>query len=359
METQKLDEHLPPLMATVKRTRRRGRDVSSRYMTPSSPRSAPSSPIHPSSTSSSFRNQLHNQKPRNIPSVPSSPDASDSESEPSSSYADENQQVFVTPFPPGLQRKAPNTQKRRAVRLFSDNTSDTPQTHFIEHQKGRPPTRVGTPMARDCGIGTPRTALYCQTQLRSTKKIANHGVKSKPVTPFPGLMDSSSKNSCYLVDSGTESCSVSTLGGLCDSPPIRTQGSCRARQASEFRSSMPEADLLPTSSRKPAVVEELMLRHSLNSMCQPNPFNIVKTASTNSSAQKICNIGRVLLPPQPRNIRVGLDLKKGKKGLSRKEDVHVLHLLQNQYLQWRFVNVVAKATAKARLGATEVGYNQE
>ncbi|KAG0465883.1 hypothetical protein HPP92_020047 [Vanilla planifolia] len=42
----------PPPPSTVKRMRRRGRDVSSRYMMTPSPISAPSSPIHPSSTSS-------------------------------------------------------------------------------------------------------------------------------------------------------------------------------------------------------------------------------------------------------------------------------------------------------------------
>ncbi|XP_020590387.1 protein ENDOSPERM DEFECTIVE 1-like [Phalaenopsis equestris] len=342
MEAQKLDAPLPPAMATVKRTRRRGRDVSSRYMIPPSPRSAPSSPIHPSSTPSSFRNQFHNQIPR-IPSVPSSPDASDSEFETSAHYADENQHSFITPLALGLQGKAPNTQKRRAVRLFSDNASDTPQAHFVQHHTSRPPTRVGTP----------RQVICSQTQFRTAKKTANHGPKSKALNPFSGLMDSSSRDSCSLADSGTQSCSISSLGGLCDSPPIRNQGSCRARQASELRSSVPEGDLLPASSRKPAEAVELMLRHSLNSICQPNLFNLAKTVNNKSSVQEMCSLGGVFLPPQPPSNRKGLDLKKGKKGLSRKEDVHVLSLLHNQYLQWRFVNAAANAAVKARFGTAE------
>ncbi|PKU73065.1 protein ENDOSPERM DEFECTIVE 1 [Dendrobium catenatum] len=355
MEAEKLDELLPPAMAAAKRTRFRTREVSSRYMIPPSPRSIPSSPIHLSTTSSSIRNQLNNQKTR-VPSVPSSPDASDSESESSSRYADENQHSFVTPLRAIMHGKGQKTHKKCVVRILSDNTRDASLTQNVEQYNSRPNTRVETPIARDRGLGTPRPVLYSQTQFRSMKKTANHEGRSKTLTPFPGLMASSTQKSCSSVDSGTESCSISSLGGLCNSPPIRTQGKCRARKALELRSSMPEADSLPTSSRKSAEVEELMLRHSLNSglsICQPNPLNLAKIGSSKTSVQEMCNLGRVFWPPQPPSTRLGLDMKKGKKGSSAKEDVQFLNLLHNQYLQWRFVNAVAESAVKARSNTTE------
>ncbi|KAK8962359.1 hypothetical protein KSP40_PGU005020 [Platanthera guangdongensis] len=346
-QPEKTDDPLPPSLPTGKRIKRRARDVSSRYMVAVSPRSAPSSPIHPSSTPSSFRNNHRRHSPKTrIPSLPSSPDVSDSESEHSSQFADENQRSFDTPVPLGMFCKAPNTVKRHVVRLFSDNTSDVPLAQIVQGDK-RPTDSRFSPYRP--GIGTPMPAISSKNQLRSTCKSAMRERKPKAMalSPFPLSYGSVSGNHPSLDVSGTEICSISSPDGLCNSPPIRAHGSCR-KKALQLRSSMPEADSLPINSRRRAEPKKLVFRNSLNSTSssfQPTPLDLMKEVNNKTSI----DVGRTFLPAHLPSHKLGFDQKKGKMGSIRRGDAHVLHLLHNQYLQWKFVNAKEKVASEARV----------
>nr|XP_010928987.1 protein ENDOSPERM DEFECTIVE 1 [Elaeis guineensis] len=416
-------EDLPPMAAptittnppaTEKRPRRLARQVSSRYMlTPSSSSSSPisssSSYGEPHLASSprvacpSFPHPLlplpkkhhhpHPKQHRRTPSIPSSPDATDSEPECSTCFTDENQPMgsvrrsLETPLLSGIQSKDTGTQRKRAVvRLFDENGGERQQP--FDHPKPidvkrRP--RPGTPMvypldrtSSGTSTGTPRSTYLSQNLQRSTSVGASAARRATPrpptparVGPFPsekdggnGRDETCSENYSTVADfSDSETCSVSSQGGLCESPPLPSHNNCRGRPVSELRSSMPEADLLPTMSARRAVegssgrqdcgqdpscrASNPLCYRSLNmalSSCPQHP----------SSLNKSLNRSLVpLKPPQPPTTKFTMELKKGRKVSGRQEDVHMLRLLHNQYLQWRFVNAKAQATVQARRIAAE------
>jgi len=72
-------------------------------------------------------------------------------------------------------------------------------------------------------------------------------------------------------------------------------------------------------------------------------------------AGKLTAAGR---PPQPQGPKAA-DLKKativgGRKVAGKQEDVHQLRLMDNSYLQYRFLNARAEAAGKAKAAAAEV-----
>jgi hypothetical protein len=48
------------------------------------------------------------------------------------------------------------------------------------------------------------------------------------------------------------------------------------------------------------------------------------------------------------------DPRKGKKTENQVENIHRLRLLENRYLQWRFVNAISEATLSFRRNSAEV-----
>ncbi|KAG1364263.1 protein ENDOSPERM DEFECTIVE 1 [Cocos nucifera] len=416
-------EDLPPMVAptittkppaTEKRPRRRAREVSSRYMlTPSSssspisssssygdphlassPRVACPSFPHPLLPLPKKHHHAHQKQHRRTPSIPSSPDATDSEPESSTCFADENKPMgsvrrsLETPLLSGIQSKDTGTQRKRAaVRLFDDNGSERQPP--LEHPKPidvkrRP--RPGTPMvypldrtSSGTSITTPRSTYLSQNLQRSMAAGASAARRATPrpptparVGPFPsekdrgnGRDETYSENSSTVADfSDSETCSVSSQGGLCESPPLPGHNSCRARPVSELRSSMPEADLLPTMSAR-RVVEGSSGRQDgggQDSSCRAsNPLcyrslNLALSSCHQhpSSLNKSLNGSLVpLKPPQPPSTKFALELKRGRKVSGRQEDVHMLRLLHNQYLRWRFVNAKAQAAIQAQRIAAE------
>ncbi|KAG0465882.1 hypothetical protein HPP92_020046 [Vanilla planifolia] len=249
----------------------------------------------------------------------------------------------MTPHLPAVQAKAPTTLRKRAVRLFSDNTT---QPQIIEQFNGIMEPRATLGVRRP---GTPTvpnpipTAASNLIQLGARKKTSTHECQTENFT------SSSSDNLSSWDDPVNEKSRINTLGGLCHSPPIRSHGNGRARQASDLRSSMPEADLLPTTSaRRPAELKDSVCRRSLNSVLSGlNTPSLLKTCHSMTEGQR-SNFVRTCLPPQAPTSRLGLELKKGRKGSSRQEDVHTLCLLHNQFLLWRFVNSKGKVAMKAR-----------
>ncbi|RRT37928.1 hypothetical protein B296_00050284 [Ensete ventricosum] len=346
---------IPTPPATDRRPRRpRAREVSSRYLSPS-----------PSSSScSSSETQHFAVSPRNVcPAL--LPKKQHKHHEPPE--ADENQPLASTrrsvETPPPVAAKPPATLKKRAVvRLFADNNAATgaaEQPPRPGDTKRRP--RPGTPMpphlvADSASVG--RTNPRPPTPAR--------------VSPFEGNSHSHGSGDNRLEEtlsensfSDSETCSVSSQGGLCDSPPLLPPASCRSRPVAEVRSSMPEADLLSArrateacSSRQTGA-EDSACRASTSSLCfrsltpamscrqQQHPLNLSKSVNRPLFSSK---------PPQPPpTAKSSTEVKKGKKESSRQEEVHVLKLLDNHYVQWRFINAKARAAVEARRIAAEVG----
>ncbi|KAJ0965192.1 hypothetical protein J5N97_026330 [Dioscorea zingiberensis] len=338
------NEAKPPV--TEKRTRRRAREVSSRYMilppgSPSSSSSSISGDAHLAPSPFPVLPKAHNHQRKHRRAVPSSPDATDSESDSSSCFADENQPAVRcsdTPLPSFIPHRLLTAKRKPAVRLFSDNAGDQPPQQQNNARKQRP----GTPMVLGFNASTtPRVNYSFQNDGRS--------MNGRRVAVPPRV------STCPLEQ---EACSVSNMGGLCESPPIPTS---KARPTSELRSSMPEADLLPTMSmrRKDGNEDYSICHRSLNSAlssCQQAPFSVSKSVSKNLVSHRLSsvmpkNVGPCL-PPQPPNTKPA-DVKKVKKALSKHEDIHLLRLLDNRYLQWRFANAKALAVMHARMVAAE------
>lgn len=160
--------------------------------------------------------------------------------------------------------------------------------------------------------------------------------------------------------------------------------SCTRRCLPDIRSSMPEADMLPIVSTR-QMIEKTCNRanttvsgsdfsklpasaspcsRSLNlplSSSEHLLFQSIKGSEKLASAfSKPCTnavkMGGLCLPPVPpcASARPGLEIRKGKKVSSLREDAHSLRLLQNRYLQWRYANATAEASMLAQQRETEV-----
>jgi hypothetical protein len=90
-----------------------------------------------------------------------------------------------------------------------------------------------------------------------------------------------------------------------------------------------------------------------NPLCNRS-LNSALSIST-ATAGKLTAAGR---PPQPQGPKAA-DLKKaaivgGRKVAGKQEDVHQLRLMDNSYLQYRFLNARAEAAGRAKAAAAEV-----
>ncbi|CAA7409552.1 unnamed protein product [Spirodela intermedia] len=345
---------------------------------------------------------------------PPGPDRGDSDTE-GSCYADENRfepaqghRISETPCPSGIQRgKAAVSQSRRVVRLFRENGGEQdPQLRLPDSpkvpdalpsravgskflaRKPRPGTPMVHPLERNAATSvTPRPTPDGQNQARSLSGRTGSRRSSTQVNRslqetlkgagqrWPGTPSSeyeangsrsgntSPENSTTTEFSETEICSISSPGGMgiCDSPPIHGQSS-RSRLSSECRSSMPEADLLPTMATRVSTegkyshadsssyrgISSSLCHRSLNSAlssCQPRQIHptssVCKLAASPKDHSGIARAETAIG-------KMGLDSRKGRKMSSRQEDSHTLRLLENCYLQWRFVNAKAQAAMEAR-----------
>lgn len=381
---------VPKPVATEKRAWRRTREVSSRYLAPAPPNSRsstpmPSSPfLFPSSGDSPFPNlnEHHHQEkhPRDLEVPPSNtPHAGDLETEPSSCFADENgpavevKQILATPLPLRIQTKAVGTERKRVVRPFGENGVEEQQ----QPQSRKP--RPGTPM-QNAGV---RVSLSnnCTPKPSSLKRIVARGSKlSGLVTPArvrPFLLEEDSSSGSVKTSSESSSADpseaelgcVSGQGQFCKNPPLLVQknsiiqaGSYHLRNKSVKQ--LPENgglgrhDTIKDSCRR---MSSSFCHGSLNlalSNCQQPSFNPTKSVhrplvalkSQISTARSVA-LG---LPPQPPRTKPWMDLKKGRKALNSQEDIHALRLLNNGYLQWRFINAKGQAAVHARTIAAEV-----
>ncbi|KAM1385069.1 hypothetical protein PS2_036919 [Malus domestica] len=116
--------------------------------------------------------------------------------------------------------------------------------------------------------------------------------------------------------------------------------SSTARCLPDIRSSMPEADLLPTVSSR-----QLVEKSSSRDKGSEKLASAISKTYTNGG-----KTGGLCLPPVPpcASVKPGPDMRKGKKISSHLEDVHSLRVLQNRYLQWRYANARAEASMRAQ-----------
>ncbi|CAL9073733.1 unnamed protein product [Musa textilis] len=340
----------PP--ATDRRPRRsRVKQVGSRYLSPSHSSSsehqllAASNGFPPPSSLSLLAQKHRQQKPH-------APEEAD-ENQPLASTS----RSLETPLPFSAQSKPPGTLKKRAVvRLFADSSRNdvAEQPPRFAESSRRP--RPGTPMARPVVVdntGVPRTNPRPPTPARVSlfpPEGHSHGYGSGDYR----WEETSSEISL----SNSKTCSVSSQGALCDSPLLLPPASCRQRSSAEFLSSMREAGPLPTLSARPAAVdacsgwqgaaEDPTFRASTTSLC----FRSLSSAISCRRQQHVLNLFSSRLPQAP-SAKPGAEVKKGRKAVGWQEDAHVLRLLDNHYMQWRFVNARARRAVEPRRVATE------
>lgn len=155
----------------------------------------------------------------------------------------------------------------------------------------------------------------------------------------------------------------------------------RSRASTDVRHSMSEAELIPSTSGRGRGAGKLS--KSSNQALPPTPSNSgailtsgpqatvspVKIISGASSPSRCLPSptrarGQGLLPPAPTCqsvrssvtgtlINFGADTKKGKKGTNQVEDAHLLRILHNRYLQWRFVNAKAEVVMNTQKSTAE------
>ncbi|PSS10453.1 Protein ENDOSPERM DEFECTIVE like [Actinidia chinensis var. chinensis] len=146
------------------------------------------------------------------------------------------------------------------------------------------------------------------------------------------------------------------------SSPISVQNSrtTTTRSIPDLRSSLPEVDVLSTrlladrsctigsnSSKFSASPCSRSLNLPLSSCSEKTPYVLSKPLS---SSLKIG--GSLSLPPLP-CAKLGVDPRRGRKDFGHQEQMHSLKLLHNHYLQWRYANAKAEASAHAQRRETE------
>ncbi|XP_043687846.1 QWRF motif-containing protein 6-like [Telopea speciosissima] len=398
--------------------RPRVREVSSRFMSPvvsssSSgdlhlPASKCFNPKHAMSSSVEFQPRQNQQRSQSV-------QRRHGELEPLC-CADENRldTARSMEIPPGSQNKAVTLQrKQRPVKLFKENGGDAehhtqypdashPKTfnnsRFLGRNGSLVRSRPDTPMVRNVDRTTPISVSSNQSFQRSTNnigvssvattaaaKLVQSSIGNKPtpavsseVAPSVAVRSSTlqeddqhfetlSEKSTSSDYSGSETCSISHQGGTFISPTNPLQN-CKTRSIPDFRSSMPEADLLPTMSTR--LVNGLgdcsktsaspfhrslisTLPSCVNSLFSP-ARPIYKSASLVAlKPNPISTKTSIFLPPHPSNTKLGPEARKGRKVSSNQEDVHALRLLHNHYLQWRYVNAKAEAVMQSHRTAAE------
>ncbi|XP_042512372.1 QWRF motif-containing protein 6-like isoform X2 [Macadamia integrifolia] len=396
--------------------RPRVREVSSRFMSPvvsssSSgdlhlPASKCFNPKHAVSSSMEFQPRQNQQRSQSV-------QRRHGELEPLC-CADENRldTARSMEIPPGSQNKAVTLQrKQRSVKSFKENGGDAEHhtqyadashpkifnnSRFLGRNGSLVRSRPDTPIVQYLDRATPRSVSSNQSFQRSTSvssvattaaaKLVQSSMGNKPTTtglsevvPSVAVRSSTSledqrsetetlsEKSTSNDYSGSETCSISHQGGTFVSPTNPLQN-CKTRSIPDFRSSMPEADFLPTMSTR--LVNGLgdssktsaspfyrslisPLPSCVNSLFSPSR-SIYKSASVASKPNPVSTkTSGTFLPPHPSNTKLGPEARKGRKVSSNQEDVHALRLLHNHYLQWRYVNAKAETVMQCQRTATE------
>ncbi|CAA6675279.1 unnamed protein product [Spirodela intermedia] len=292
-----------------------------------------------------------------------------------SCYADENRfepaqghRISETPCPSGIQRgKAAVSQSRReAQRWYSDGSSTERNAAITVTPR---PTPDDQNQARSLGgrTGSRRSSTQVNRSLQETLKGAGQRWPGTPSSEYEANYsrsgNTSPENSTTTEFSETKICSISSPGGMgiCDSPPIHGQSS-RSRLSSEsLRSSHARSGFAPDDGyegfhrREVFHADSSSYRGISSSLCHRSLNSALSSCHPDKYIQPPASVN---WPLRPRTIQASDEAETAirKMGLdSRKEeDVEsprrrsTLRLLENCYLQWRFVNVKAQAAMEAR-----------
>ncbi|KAF9624406.1 hypothetical protein IFM89_011331 [Coptis chinensis] len=354
--------------APVPPRRPRVREVSSRFMSPivtSGDLHLPSSK-HATLNSSASNNHHHNQ--------PRSHSAQRRESQ--STEGDENRNEMMirsSDTPLGTFNRQVNTmhqqQRRKGVRLFKENGGSVDQqncNNMIPMRSGNlARSRPDTPVAQlrssvnfsvTAAASTAAAKLVQMNGMGTSNKIGNpvsdgssdfEVVSENILDSDVGCAENVGKVSLSSVSSEVKTFSITDQEGRYSSP-VRVQSS-KMRSLPDFRSSMPETDLLPNIASK-------FLAHNRDTP-KVNAFSCYRSLNSPlpSCEQSFLGVGKfvhrplngVSLPPQPSNAKVGIEGRKAKVS-NHLEQVHALRMLQNRYLQWRYANAKAEAAMNAQ-----------
>lgn len=339
-----------PLAGTAdpsdKKTRRpRVRQVGSRFMSP-----------FVSSASHSAADSSHRRSPRRNHDAAEPLACSDRNRLELTHRAD-------SPFPAHATAKpGPSAQRRRvALKLFKEN-GHVPADPILEPHK--PPENQKAPILKLPGRCRPRIdAPIAGCRMNSSAVQSIPASLTRSGEPSEGERGESEESTADNF-SESETSSVSSLPGLCDSPPIPAQ---KTRAATpDVRSSMPETDRLTARyddegghvSGDHSRVSASPFYRSLNSALSLSLSKSVNRSAVFSfSSSKPATVVKVgsLPPPHPAQMKAGIaEARKGRCSSGHAEDVHALKLLYNRHLQWRHANAKAVACSISQKDAAEV-----
>ncbi|RZC74308.1 hypothetical protein C5167_049790 [Papaver somniferum] len=373
--------------------RPRVREVSSRFMSPMVSTSSSSGDLHlPSSAkcplpkhSGEFQSKHHHQSQNHSNQNQQrslSAQRRQQETEPLSS-ADENRLDVMRNLDTPHSKLVISTQQRkpqRSLKLFKENNGggggeDTVNLRAFVNGKlpGRSTvvrSRSDTPIVHGNDRINPRSAIPTQNSHRSDTSMVS--AAAKLVQSQVSSSVSSDNDDNKFIETLTESSASSDCSesGSCCSSPMIIQKS-KIRSFPECRSSMPEADQLPTISNRlltnrgnsgmgdSSKIGLSPIYRSLSFEQPPftSPTKTLHRTTTGfakphqSSAKPPGSV--VSLPPHPSSTVAWADTKKGRKILSQQENVHSLKMLHNRYLQWRYANARAAISVNAQTTAAQ------
>lgn len=382
----------PPPPPPTHHRRPRVREVSSRFMSPMTSSSSSSGDLHqlfPAKSPISKQHAVSVQSPNLL--------ENQSRQRPTSSQrrrrhldmeplcsSDENRPASTDPPAqiPSSDTQLPNLEqihatlalrKQRSAKLLKENGGGR-QTHQQQPLKTCPgrgsnsfatPSRPDTPMltaSMDRTMPSSSSSRFRLMQQRSNNvtsttaaKLLQFSVMSLPAQPTNLNAKASSQEGSASVSQDDPSLSVRPLDNHHDQIPDLV------------RSSMSEADMLPTVSSRYRTEKNCNRggNGSATSSSDSLKFSAFPCSRSlnfpSSSSDNSVKMGAICLPPVPpcASAKPGTDTRKAKKVSSHQEDVHSLRLLHNRYIQWRYANSRAQASMQAQQRETEVSHCPE
>lgn len=378
----------PPPPPPAHPRRPRVREVSSRFM----------SPVVSSSSSSTTGDNLTSKSPLHRPHPGSTPTpnlAEHKSRQRSSSVDRRRRQLDMEPLscsdannrpaedPPVQIQSSENPfpfeqvpsstlRRQQSVKLLKENLGSRQIQQKNGHRKGgafATPSRPDTPMlsaSLDRTVSSSSTARFRLMQQRSNNMTSSAAAKLLQST----VMSLPSQSTDQVTQSSSQDCTLASQDGHSSlNDGNRNHLSCSTQSLPVLRSLMPEADMLPTVFRRPrnsnrggdhgsaaASTDSLKLSTFPPSRHLNSPFNSAADGSEKSanvvftSCASLAKMGGLSLPPVPpcATAKLGMETRKEKKVSSHQEDIHLLKLLYNRRLQWRYANAKAEVSLQAQ-----------
>ncbi|KAL6990573.1 hypothetical protein U1Q18_008690 [Sarracenia purpurea var. burkii] len=190
-------------------------------------------------------------------------------------------------------------------------------------------------------------SLSAQPPNPEVTNVVNGGDASQETASGNARRGNDDKISTFTASDSSTTATTSTVRTT--TPPTSVQTSkATTRSIPDLRSSLPEVDVLPTLSTRLLLATSCTVGNAIG--CNSSKF--YASPCSRSLNLPLSNSGRIgggslCLPPFPCS-KLGPDSRRGRKDFSRQEHVHSLKLLHNHYLQWRYANAKAEASAHAQ-----------